>query len=324
MTCYVGIDIAKASFDVFINGTARRFANCSSGFRALLKHLPSDAYCVMEATGNYGFTLAELLVNAGISVALVNPVQIKRYAQMRLRRHKTDAADAELITLYAENQQLGPQHQWQPPSEQLNDLRQQQTVLEQLKKQQTALQNQLEENQLEALSRLPRPSRQAQAALKKVLAGITKAIKELEAAQQQSVQASAEPLYQLIVSVPGIGPRAAVALLILTDGFSHHRSARQLASYIGVCPRPYQSGTSIHGSGSIGFSSTPAVRSILYMCAVTAMRYNHACRCLYQRLLGSGKAKKLALIAVAHKLLRQVVAVVEQGTPFVEKVPENA
>jgi transposase len=316
MSTFIGIDISKRTFDAFIAQKSRRFANTVAGFRAFFSHLPPDAYCVMEATGTYGTALAEHLASAGVAVAVINPLQIKRYAQMLLRRQKTDRADAALITMYAENQNLGADDQWQPPSDDLSGARQQQTVLEQLLKQQTAL-----ENQLEALGQLPRPNREAVRAIKTVLAGLRKTIKELEAAQQQRVRAAAGQTYQIIRSVPGIGPRATVALVVATACFSRCSTAKQLAAYVGLCPQPYQSGTSITRNGAIGYSSAPQVRSVFYMCALSAVRCNSACRALYQRLIASGKAKKVALIAAAHKLLRQVVAVVQRGQPFVDMMP---
>jgi transposase len=313
MTTYIGIDISKLTFHAFIDGKARRFDNSPTGFAAVVQRLPPDAYCVMEATGNYGFALAEYLVAAAIGVAIVNPLQIKRFAQMILCRQKTDSADAKLITAFADNQQLGPDDQWQPPSDATNDLRQEQTVLEQLKKQRTALLN-----QLEALSCLPRPSRDAVRAIKKVLASIDKTIKDLEAAQQHCIRQTNEPLFLLIQTVPGIGPTAARALLIATDFFRSCSNARQLASFIGLCPRPYQSGSSLTAAGSIGHSSAPTLRALLFVCSVSAARFNRACHDLYVRLLAKGKRKKLAHIAVAHKLLRQLVAVVQRNAPFVD------
>jgi transposase len=313
MTTYIGIDVSKKSFHAFINNKARRFDNASTGFDSVVKQIPADAYCVMEATGNYGYALAEFLIKAGLRVAIVNPLQIKRFAQMILCRRKTDSADAKLITAFADNQQLGPDDQWQPPSDATNDLRQQQTVLEQLKKQRTALLN-----QLEALSQLPRPNREALRAIKKVLASLEKTIKDLEAAQQHRIRQTDEPLFQLLQTVPGIGPSTATALLIVTDFFSECSKAEQLASFVGLCPRPCQSGSSLNAPGSIGHSSAPTLRALLYVCSVSAARFNRACQMLYVRLLANGKRKKLARIAVAHKLLRQVFAVAHRRAPFVD------
>jgi transposase len=318
MTTYIGIDISKQTFHAFVKLKSRRFDNALAGFDNLVKHLPADAYCVMEATGNYGYALAESLVTAGFRVAIINPLRIKRYAQMTLCRQKTDSADAKLISEFAHNQQLGPDDQWQPPSDATNDLRQQQTVLEQLKKQRTALLN-----QIEALSRLPRPSRDAIRAIKKVLASLEKTIKDLEAAQHQRVRQTDESLFRLIQTVPGIGPCAATALLIATDFFRQCSDARQLASFVGLCPRPYQSGSSIKAPGSIGHSGAPALRALLYVCSISAARYNTACRQLYRRLLAKGKRMKLAHIAVAHKLVRQVFAVAQLRTAFVDLVVEK-
>lgn len=318
MPTFIGIDISKKNFDVSINRKSRRFANTSAGFAALVQQLPSDAYCVMEATGTYGYSLAEYLVAHGYRVAVVNPLRIKRYGQMHLRRHKTDRADAALIAQFAANQQLAASDQWQPPSDALNDLKQQQTVLEQLKKQQTALLN-----QLESLRQLPRPSRDAIDAIQKVLAGIAQAIKELEASQERQICQTDKDLYLVIRSVPGIGPRAATALLIATNFFRSCQTSGQLASYLGLCPRPYQSGISINSDGAIGHTAQAYVRALLYMCSISAMRFNRSCHALYTRLLGRGRSKKVALIAVAHKLVRQVFAVVERRTFFVDVLPDN-
>jgi transposase len=319
MPTYIGIDISKKTFDACINLKSRPFKNSAIGFAAFVKLIPADAFCVMEATGTYGFALAEHLIAAGFRVAIVNPLQVKRFGQMKLRRQKTDRADAVLITAFADNQQLGPDEQWQPPSDPTNELRQQQTVLEQLKKQRTALLN-----QLEALSQLPRPSRDAVRAIKKVIASIEKTIKDLEAAQQLRVRQDGDQLFQLVQSVTGIGPTASMALLIATNFFRSCSSARQLASYIGLCPRPYQSGSSIKTPGSIGHSGAPALRALLYVCSISAARYNRACRDLYVRLLAKGKSKKLAHIAVAHKLVRQIFAVVEKRAPFVDRMLKTA
>lgn len=319
MTTFVGIDISKKTIDAYIKRTSRSFANTVVGFAALVKQLPAEAYCVIEATGTYGNALAEYLVMSGYRVAVVNPLRVKRYAQMQLRRHKTDAADAELLTQFAANQQLGADDQWHPPSDALNDLKQQQTVLEQLKKQHTALLN-----QLEALRQLPRPSRDAIAAIEKVLAGIAAAIKELEASQQLRICQTDKELYEVIRSVPGIGPRAATALVIATNFFRSCSTAGQLASFLGLCPRPYESGTSVKGKGSIGHTGQAATRAVLYMCSISAMRFNRSCHALYVRLLAKGKNKKIALIAVAHKLVRQVFAVAERRQLFVDVIPKKA
>src|SRR3954470_22541342 len=260
MTTYIGIDISKRTFHAFINRKSRCFTNDSKGFNSLVKLLPDNAYCVMEATGNYGYALAEYLIATGLWVAIVNPLKLKRYAQMNLCRQKTDSADAKLITEFADNCKLGADDQWQPPSDATNDLRQQQTVIEQLKKQRTALLN-----QIEALSQLPRPSREAIRAIKKVIASLEKTIKQLESAQQQRIRQTDDHLYQLVKSVPGIGPCAATALIIATDFFRRCSDARQLASIIGLCPRPYQSGSSIKAPGAIGHSGTPALRAVLYL-----------------------------------------------------------
>jgi len=101
---YIGIDIAKKSFDVAFPGEKgyqlKKYSYNSDGFEQLLSRLPAGSCCVLEATGPYYVRLATFLYEQGIGVSVVNPLVIKRFSQMRLLRTKTDQADAKLIAAY--------------------------------------------------------------------------------------------------------------------------------------------------------------------------------------------------------------------------------
>ncbi len=121
-----------------------------------------------------------------------------------------------------------------------------------------------------------------------------------------------------IKSIPGLGKKTAMALIVLSGGFERFDDYRKLSSYIGICPRLFESGTSVKGKARICKMGMSRIRAMLYICAWSAKRCNKACKELYERLVAKGKAKKLALIAVANKLLKQAFAIATQKTKYNE------
>ncbi len=110
-------------------------------------------------------------------------------------------------------------------------------------------------------------------------------------------------------SIPGLGKRTSMSLIIVSGGFTRFENAKQLAAYVGLCPRIFESGTSVKGRSRICKMGMSKVRKLLYLCAMRAIRANKTCKEMYERLKEKGKSGKLALVAVANKLLRQAFAV---------------
>jgi transposase len=123
----------------------------------------------------------------------------------------------------------------------------------------------------------------------------------------------------LLKSIPGIGERTAIYLLLLTEGFTRFVTADQLVSYAGISPTIRESGTSIRGRSRISKMGNRKLRNLLFMCAFNACKSNSACRVLYERLVNKGKSKKLALIAVSNKLLGQAFAIARSGIPYCDE-----
>lgn len=317
--CYIGIDIAKDTFDAYLNGKVRQWKNTPTGIMEFLHTLPSNAYCVMEATGVYGNRLAEALVEAKIGVSVVNPMVIKRFGQMKMRRAKTDRADAKLITQYAAEQSddLRP---FVALSTEESNLEQEQSVRQQLVEQQTALMN-----QLHALKHRGRPSKAAIAALEASLKHLQGTIKALDKEIQTNAKAAAGDAYTVVISIPGIGPTVTAALITATRSFRRFDNAAQFAAFIGICPRIVESGTSVRPRAVMSRTGSPTLRSLLYMAAAVAIRCNDACIALDQRLRERGKTTQQIRIAVINKLLKQVFGMVKSKKPFVKgyvpKVP---
>ncbi len=305
---YCGIDVSKSTFDVYISQRSHVFTNDLKGFRSFNKQLINEVHCVMEATGPYYLKLAVYLHSHGIKVSVVNPLVIKRFAQMKMIKAKTDKADAKLIADYAEKQ--APKL-WSAPKTVLIEIRQEQSVLDGLKKQVRMLGNQKESIEVQ-----PSKSKEALKAITLMVDHAEQQIALLEDCIVHKVTLAFGKEVELITSIPGIGIKTAIALLVATDGFSKFENGKQVASYVGICPRIYQSGSSITGKGHITKMGDGRIRTLLYMGACSAKKYNAACKNLFDRLVQKGKPKKVALIAVANKLIKQAFAVVTQNKMY--------
>jgi len=116
--------------------------------------------------------------------------------------------------------------------------------------------------------------------------------------------------------LPGIGDRVAAALLAMLNRFESFDNAKEVGSFCGISPSPYQSRETVQKKKGIMKKGNRYLRKMLYVAALSASRYNTDGKRLYQRLLSKGKPKKVALVAVANKLLRQASAVVKSGIPY--------
>lgn len=312
---YIGIDISKATFvAAFPNGNGYRtetFSNDAKGIRKFIAKLSADSHhCVMEATGNYCFLLLYLLEKAGIAASLVNPKKIKNYARATMAVTKTDDMDARLIADYGERMKPAP---YKLPLESVMMLKQKRTVIRQLQKQLTA-----SKNLQSSLDPLPVKDKQCLASLKQTIAFLEKQMKYLEAELAQVAESVFDKQIKALTSIKGIGLTLATALVIATGGFTYFSNAKQLSRYIGICPTIEQSGSSINIRGHINRNGDEKLRSILYVAAWSASQHNKACKDCYERLRQRGKSGKLAMVAVANKLVRQAFAVVKYNTEYVD------
>jgi transposase len=152
--------------------------------------------------------------------------------------------------------------------------------------------------------------------MQSMLASVEEHQNRVEQSLYQTTKEAYADLMRLLSSVKGVGKEIATALIVTTAGFTRFENAKQLAKFIGICPTHYQSGSSVKGKSTITRRGDPHLRSLLYMATLSAIRHNKACKELYERLKANGKASKVALIAVANKLIRQVFAVVQSKTQY--------
>ena len=302
----VGIDVSKDHLDVFIRpgGDSFRVERDASGLDELVSQLQPLALSLiaLEATGGFETMVAARLSAVGLPVVIVNPAQVRSFAQALNKRAKTDRIDAAVIAHFAEA--TNPEVRALPDeaTRLLSALLTRRTQI---------IQMIVAERQRRHVISAPR--------LQKSVARLTKALeKELEALDKDiddSIHNS--PLWRakedLLRSVPGIGPTIARTLIAeLPELGTLER--REVASLAGLAPFTRQSGL-WRGKSFIGGGRTN-VRAMLYMGAMTAARHNPALRAFYERLLAAGKPRTVALIAVARKLLVILNAILRDQRPW--------
>jgi transposase len=312
---FIGIDIAKDSFVAAypqLNGyQTQTYNNDLKGVKKFINSFTNtDHHCVLEATGNYGTLLLYLLCKQDVAVSLVNPKQIKHFARMMMTVTKTDHVDAKLIALYGEK--MTPAI-YKMPATTIILLKQKKVVLRQLKKQLTSLRN-----LKESFNVLPLLDKDSLGILNKTIKFVEKQILELQADVSNIAKAEFSKQIKSLTSIKGIGITLATSLIISTGGFTQFENAKQLSRYIGICPTYQQSGTSINIKGTINRNGDSDLRSLLYIASWSAIRYNQACRESYQRLKANGKPSKVALIAVANKLVRQAFAICKAESLYLD------
>jgi len=308
-TIFIGIDISKDVFDVYLPDQGHsQFPNNVKGFNSFKKELSINHWCVMEATGCYHQQLALYLFDKGIRITVMNPLVIKRFIQMKLNRVKTDKSDAKMICHYGQEHKM---QLWQPSPEYVEECKQLQTITQLYFKQSTAIKNKLHTLQTRGYKRSKMIS-----SLKRQLKSLQKEIKLLETEMELLIKTNQQELYTKLKTITGIGNKTAILLIVTTNGFKDFESSRQISSYLGLAPNERSSGSSIRGKTRISKTGNPLVRNHLFLCSFTASIYNPQCKALYERIVAKGKSKKLALIAVCNKLIKQAYGVSKSGLPY--------
>jgi len=311
-TLVVGIDVSKATLAVCYQVDQQlkhlEVSNSKAGFQQLIKVCGTHCLFVMEATGTYNLAAAYYLHEQGGRVAVLNPLVIKRFIQMHLSKGKSDRKDAQWLLRYGQQQ---PVKTWQPEEAVLVECRQLEQVTEQLLKQKTMV-----SNSLEALQQQPAVSKIALKRLQLLLKALTQQVDAVEAELLTLLQQRFAAEMTLLCSIPCIGRKTAGMLLLFAGGFTRLDNYRQLIAMAGLSPREHTSGTSIRGKARITKMGGGLIRGKLFMCSFAAKKCNAACQALFDRLVAKGKNKKLALIAVCNKLLKQAFAIVKSGVPY--------
>ncbi|MEO1586912.1 MAG: IS110 family transposase [Bacteroidota bacterium] len=314
MKNFIGIDISAKTFVVASLCSSSQkhqiqsFANTSAGIARFIAQLPQEAHCILEATGNYSLLLCYQLAEQGCTFSVINASESIHFRKLMGQIWKDDASDAKMLALYGEKLQPQP---YALPTPKLIQLKQQRALLRQLKKQLQA-----SKNFLHSLSVHPKKDLQTENITKDNIQYLSEQVEKIKKLIGQILAEEFEHLAALVQSVKGIGPQMTQGLIEATHGFTAFASPQQFSKFIGISPTYHQSGTSVRFRSQINRSGDPHLRAMLYVCAWSAIRYNSACKTLYERLLEKGKPSKVALVAVMNKLIRQVFAVVQKDQPY--------
>jgi len=317
---FLGIDIAKNSFDVALIKDDRKpshkvFANTTIGHQQLLAWLHShDAeivHAALEATGTYGETLAAVLVTAGHTVSIVNPAQIKAFAQSQLSRTKTDKADAILIARFCQSYRPPA---WTPQTPAVRELQALVRRLESLSEMFHMEKNRLEKNRLKAGGLTQTVANSIQEHLNFLETAIKQTREQIKNHIDQDPFLKEQK--ELLVSIPGIADTTAAVLLAEIGDVSLFDSAGKVAAFAGLVPRIRQSGSSVRSHSRLSKIGTSRLRRALYFPAMVALRFNPLIQALGKRLKAKGKSKMLIIGAAMRKLLYLVYGILKSAKPF--------
>jgi len=304
-TVYIGIDVCKAHLDVAVSpaGKQWQFANDAQGIEDLVKQVArlKPALIVLEATGGYELAVAAALAAAELSVAVVNPRQVRDFGRARGILAKTDKIDAALLADFAAT--VRPEAR-PLPDEQAQELKALVSRRRQLQQMITA-----EKNRLSSAPQILRSSIEA------TIDWLKKQLADIDDQTRKSIQNS--PVWrakdELLQSVPGIGTKTSAMMI---GGLSElgTLTGKQIAALVGVAPFNRDSGK--HRGKRVCWGGRAQVRATLYMAALAATRCNPAIAEFYERLKDAGKPSKVALTACMRKLLVIANAVVRDQQPW--------
>jgi len=311
----LGIDIAKDKFDIALYKGKKlvatgQFDNTPAGFKKLSKWLKKKAadqvWACMESTGRYGDALALYLHQQGYPVSMVNPARIKKYAESKLQRNKTDKMDAKTIADFCRTQEPGL---WMPPAPEKRKLQEMVRRLSALVKEQTR-----ETNRLKAGIESEVVKESIEANLEFLGAQIAGLEEQIQNHIEQYPDLKRDR--ELLTSIKGIGDKTAAIILGELPDVDNFDKAGQVVAYAGLSPSQHTSGSSIHKKSKLTKTGNQNIKTALYFPALSAMQHNPIVKALALRLEEKGKEKMVIVGAAMRKLLQLAYGVLKSGQPF--------
>jgi transposase len=315
---WAGIDVSARTLVVELERAGARlqrvYANDAEGHRTLCRWLTKrgrTSRVCLEATGVYHLDAARALARtAGVEIMVVNPAVMRTFARALMQRGKTDAQDASVHLEYARRMPFVP---WQPPAPEVFELRAIARRIQALIEATTA-----ERNRLHATQAHEGASAILTADIEAHLAHLQRSIERLEQAALEAIEKS--PLlkqrFTQLDSVPGIAERSAIRILAELAPLPADMNVREWVAYAGIDPAHHQSGTSVQRPSRISRKGNRVLRTALYMPALVAIQSDPQVRAFYERLLGRGKKKLQAIVAVMRKLLHAIFGMFASDTRF--------
>ncbi len=302
-----GIDVSKGWVDACWDSENQRFAQDTEGIRQLAVNLIQAGVdlVVMEATGGYETAVAATLQAEGLAVAVVNPRQTRDFAKSMGVLAKTDAVDARVLRDFANVIAAHPQRQrYLRPLP--NDQRTELAAL-------VVRRRQLVDMRQAEANRLATAHKSTHKSLKAVLKALDRQLASVDADLDDRMRQHFKEALAWLDTVKGVGPVTKSTLVALLPELGQ-LSGRAISALVGVAPMARDSGV-WRGKRQV-WGGRHAVRHVVYMAALAAVRHNPVIRDFYQRLLAAGKPPKVALVACMRKLLVILNAMARDRAPW--------
>ena len=319
----IGIDVSKLLIDVCIHTKqiVFQFENSNEGFKKMMQWvsintpiLNQEMMFVFENTGMYSHQLSLFLTKEKQSFFVASGLEIKR--SIGIARGKDDQIDAKRIALYGYRlkEELKPSRL---PENIILRLKSLLSLRTKLNKQRAGFKATLKEQKAIYSNKDYKIIFEIQ---RKMITNLSKQIDTINTAMQAIINDSNElkETYKLVTSVKGIGMQTAIMMIVFTDNFSKFENWRKFASYCGIAPFPYQSGTSIKGRTKVSHLANKKLKAIINMCAISAIQHNPEMKLYYQKRVLEGKSKMSTVNIIRNKLIARVFAVVRRKTPYVD------
>jgi transposase len=317
----VGIDFSKETFDVFIETSRKHmvFRNGDYGFKQFVKwlhlSLGEDLRCVhivMEHTGIYSFLFEKFLHQDNICFSKVSGLKIKKSAG--LVRGKSDKIDAKMIARYGCEKRKELKLQ-KPSSEAVLQL-----------KNLLSLRDKMVRDRAGYIARWNEQKQFLDLSMKDILIQAQQAVirifdKQIEKVEEEieTIIKSDEALHQnfkLLKSITGVGMVTATYLIAFTENFTAFETSRQFACYSGIAPFPYESGISVKAKTKVSVYGYKKLKTLLHLCALSAMKHNPEIKEYYERRTVQGKNKMSTLNIIRNKILSRMFAVVARKSEY--------
>lgn len=275
--------------------------------KSLKKWDISQFKIVVEATGSYSSKILHYSYAMGFEVYQVSGLSIKKFSEVKNHISKTDQQDARLIRNFGETIVMNP---YEPKKENIEFLEQELNLWQDLEQEKARY-----SLKLKSLSQKPILNKSVIKHYQSIIKRINKDIMDLQKRLPHLEDKELKENKALLSSISGIGEKTALLLLVSTNNFKNFKHSKALCKYFGVVPQMYHSGNKKISIGKCR-TSKGFVRSILYVCSWSAIRFNTQCKALYERILEKKKCKKVALIAVCNKLLRQAFGILNNKIQY--------
>jgi transposase len=316
MKNYIGIDISKASIDVYNGKKSYKFENNENGFKEIIALVEdiTETIFIFEPTGIYSYDLTEFCDKNSIGCVIVSPKVSRDFARSLKVRSKTDKIDAKVLYKYQSHVELNMvkvpkiNHHAIQIQEMLNSYELLKSNIQQFK------------NQLESIS-----------ADNKSLVRLTKKMIKINETEADKLFDKIEKLlfkdetikqkYEAILTIPAIGNKSALYLIAFFIKYPL-ANAKEITALVGLDPVMRDSGT-YRGKQRISKHGGQQLRNLLFLPTLSSIRFNDRIKAFYTRLTGNAKSKKLAVIASMRKLVLMAFSIFKSGENYQPLVVKN-